>query len=420
MPEPQLQPIGDELWLTWPSLQVAIGFTYVREAASGCSAEVVLSHVPSGQTFRGHCNLGSAQSRAGILRAATGLLNGDTPWPRLLHQGCQVALDHLRRGEPAEVVHPQAPAATRWFLPQLVPLGQTAVFFGDGGAGKSLLLLALALAALGGGQVGRWRPAPVHRALYLDWEVERSEVDARSWGLAELAERLPADRPLLYRGMRRALVDDLPAVRREVAQHHVDLVLCDSLGPACGAEPESADAAVRTLNALRTLTGTTRLVAAHMSKTAADQTKGAARPFGSVYVQNLARSVIEVRRDDLQEPQQLGLTCYHRKANSGSLQPAAGFRFYFDDLGYITVRTADADLTRSPLLTQIRTALLPGHSTVKNLSRLLDYPPPTIKKVLQRLENRDIVTRITGTHGGQGKETLWGLKLQPGHDYRDN
>jgi hypothetical protein len=122
---------------------------------------------------------------------------------------------------------------------------------------------------------------------------------------------------ILYRPMHRALADDAPRLRADLARHRVGFVIVDSLAPAAGVEPESADSTIRAMNALRSFTGTTRLVLAHVSKAAADQASGAARPYGSVFVRNLARSAWELRRAEEAGGDELLVAAYHRKDRRG-------------------------------------------------------------------------------------------------------
>ena len=72
------------------------------------------------------------------------------------------------------------------------------------------------------------------------------------------------------------------------------------------------------MNALWSFAGTTRLVLAHVSKAAADQLSGAARPYGSVFVRNLARSAWELRRAEEAGPDELLIAAYHRKSTAGA------------------------------------------------------------------------------------------------------
>src|SRR5262249_58943095 len=106
-------------------------------------------------------------------------------------------------------------------------------------------------------------------------------------------------------------------LRADLARPEVGFVIVDSLAPAAGVEPESADSTIRAMNALRSFTGTTRLVLAHVSKATADQASGAARPYGSVFVRNLARSAWELRRAEEAGADELLLAAYHRKPNGG-------------------------------------------------------------------------------------------------------
>src|SRR3989442_2622213 len=140
--------------------------------------------------------------------------------------------------------------------------------------------------------------------------------------------------------MTRALADEAPQLRADVARHGVELVIVDSLAPACGAEPEGADAAIRAMNALRSFAGTTRLVIAHVSKLAADQPKGATRPYGSVFVRNLARSAWELRRSD-EADEELVVAAYHRKRNEGRRSSPFGLTLGFAAHGAVTVQGSE-------------------------------------------------------------------------------
>src|SRR5262249_32678072 len=153
--------------------------------------------------------------------------------------------------------------------------GQTTTNFADGDGGKSTLAAALAVAvatgrALPGGLQPR-RQAPV---MVLDWETDATPWNGRVAALCRgLGLEVPAT--IDYRPMAGALTDEIGMLAAEAARRNVGLVIVDSLAPACGPEPEGADAVVRTMNALRLFSPAARLVLAHVSKADADRRSGA-------------------------------------------------------------------------------------------------------------------------------------------------
>lgn len=411
MSQPTLRLIGDAYFVVWTTPPIALEFAHLRHGSDGLSAEITTTATDTGWVHWARVNLGSSQSRAAYVKALSHGHPSET-WPDMIATACLEVARAARVGEPALSVTAEPSPEARWLLPGLIPLGETSVMFGDGGTGKSLWSLALAAAGLTGiplaGQ-SRWQVASLTRVLYLDWESLRSDHGARLWGLlTPLGARTDG---ILHRSMSRGLAEDIPAIRQIVAREAVDLVIVDSLGAACGAEPEGADAAVRTMNALRSLAPATRLVIAHVSKAAAEASHGPARPYGSVYVANLARSVIEVRRDETAPEAELVCTYHHRKANLGRLQAARALRWCFEDNGYIRVSSAEPDLSRAHLPAQIIDALAHGALSVTSLADQLGESIGSVRTTLNRLAKRNIVLRVV--EGGKGKadETLWGRAL---------
>jgi hypothetical protein len=411
--------IGDSYYASLEG-GVVLEFSQLREHAEGMTTDVSATDTMTGSTHWARVTLASAVSRNTFLKSAAeaGIPRASTGEFAL---ACHMVVKAERQGTPAEPLEPTQPSPQNWLVPGWIPRGETTVLYGDGGVGKSLFCLALALSGLTGKSVGDslvWRMAALKAVLYLDWESHKADHEGRWWGLTRpVVETPPVG--LFYKPMHRPLTELIGSVRADVARLGVDLVVADSLAPASGAEPEGSDAAVRTMNALRSLAPASRLVTAHVSKAAADQAKGPVRPFGSVYVRNLARSTVHAAAEEQVSQDESVITYSHTKANSGSLQRPTALRYLFDEQGHVLIRRFEPDLSRVGLSTRILAALKGGAQEIGTLAEQLEESESAIKKTLQRLENRDKVVRVIGTTVGRGHKQAWGLEDKSGHANRD-
>jgi hypothetical protein len=324
----------------------------------------------------------------------------------VLERACRLTALHVRAGAPVVCLWPQRAPAARHLIAKLVLAGETNVLFGDGGSGKSLVALALAVAASTGQALpaGLVPTAPIRRVLYLDYESCQAEHEDRLAGLLAGLE-IPEAPPILYRQMVRPLADDAAVLRAEISQHQIDLVIVDSLAPACGPEPEGADAAVRTFTALRSFGAVSRLVVAHVSHAGAAQRIGPTKPFGSIFNYNLARNIWEVRRAD-DDGDHLVLGLYHRKFNSGRRLPPFGLRVEMDaeattlhghDLGQ------EPDLVaRTSIAYRLKQALTAGARTIPELVDETSGNKDTITRTLRRWRKAGSVIQMDPDR--------WGLK----------
>lgn len=402
--EPLLKPIGESLWAVWPSRQITLEFSRFADHRDTLSAEVSIVSA-LGPLHWARVNLASTQGRNALIRAAEEA-SGEDGWRPVIDRSCQLVARRFRESEPAAALVAAPRSSARWFVEPVMPAGDISVLFGDGGAGKSLLALALALGGVLGHPVGGWRVASLTHAMYLDWESDARSHGERLWGLTRALEP-PPEGAILHRRLYRPLTEDLATIRADCDRCKADLVVVDSFGAACGPEPEGADAALRTLMAIRSLPGT-KLVIAHVSKVSAEQTRS--RPFGSVYVQNLPRSTIEARAQETVEAgEDLRISLYHRKSNVGPLARPSAVMFSWGIDESITITRADPDLKSAGLGPQILAALRHGAQTVTDIAEEIDAGRASVKTTLNRLENRNKVVRLVTASGGRGKKAQWGL-----------
>lgn len=398
METPTLRREGDDFIYLWSDTHISIALTQLRETSEGLVGEIAVETMPWGASPAGHLhrarfNLSSTQARV-VLQKALHARADRVAWQDLIEYVCRATTDLWRAGEPVVDLAAMAPAGPlEYLVARLLPKGETTVVYGDGGSGKSLLAMALGVALRTGHSLpAGLRPHGEASVLYLDWETQaatqrrRLESLCRGFGIANIPS-------VYYRAMYRSIADDIASIRREVARRSIGLVIIDSLGPACGGEPESAELMIRVLNALRTLSPATRLVVSHLSKAAAEQAGGAAKAFGSTFVHNMARSAWEVRcASNGHDVLSLGL--FHRKANDDRPFEPLGLRVSFEDgvlgTGCITFESFEVEgepelAAHASLAWRVRRALRQGVMVLEELAQELEVGEKTLRRALRRM-----------------------------------
>jgi AAA domain len=410
---PTVQQHGDDFTVEWAEHGVELAFTGIREGSDGLHAEVSIRR-DGEEVHWSRLGLLSDRSRDGIIkRLERSLLATDgapVPWPTMVDKAARVVADAVRRGEPAAPIHPRPITGLRFLVDPLMPLGQPTIVYADGGTGKSTLALILAVAIATHSKlpvVDVCQSVPV---MFADYESSEPVI-AELVYLIERGLGVSCGERLLYRRMVRPLIAEAPALRAEIARAGVGLFILDSTGPAAHDDPASAGAALATMTSLRSLGPITTLAVAHVSAAGADQR--AARPYGSVYYANIARSCWEVRRTSEDTDDDLLLALYHRKVNHGRLRAPLSLRVHFaaDRITLHPSTLADAPdlMARATYRQRIKAMLATGKLTTEELAEALDNAPvTTIRKTLERMRDKyhEVVSLPTAK---PSDPLLWGL-----------
>jgi hypothetical protein len=377
-----------------------------HEAGGALSAEITATVPTSSRQHWSRLNLAAPRSRADLAKVLTTVLPGPL-WGPLLDEACQRVALAMRAGVAPVELRAAPPNPAKWLIPRLVPRNETTVLYGDGGTLKSLLALALAWSALGGRLLAPDWPVPSLRAvIYADWESRREEHEERWWGLSR-GVGIEGPGALHYVPMHRPIAESIGQLQRVQKDTGAELVILDSLAPACGAEPEGSDAAVQAMTAIRSLP-CTRLVVAHVSKAAAES-NGPAKPFGSVFVANLARSTILARlSESVADEAPAEVTYMLTKANQGRKGFTTALAWLFTESGMIGVDSIKSDASFGTLSQRILAQLEHGSKSVAELAEETDSTVPVVRQALARMAKRSIVVRLDDFRAGRGAKAQWG------------
>jgi len=281
----------------------------------------------------------------------------------------------------------------------LIPQGCPTLLYGDGGQGKSFVALTIATCACAA------RPflnLPVQQSpvLYIDWELDAEEMTRRAY---RVARGLGLPRPpegLWYIRAEHSVSESLKAMARIIQEQKIGVVVLDSVGPACGGDPEQARFVIPLMNDLRKL-NTTFLLIDHQAKLQQGQNYTHKTPFGSAYKFNLARSVIQVQRVD-GEPGRMRMILRHTKSNLGPLQDPIPTQLIFEP-GRVRLEPADAtDPAFAPALRaedRVESSLREeGETTAKALAERTGLEPGTVVNAITKLKKQGRVL-IQGKEG---------------------
>lgn len=303
--------------------------------------------------------------------------------PRLLDELCRcvVEAERANRTPAVRLCDVPRPTLDREFttasLPA-VPRTSMAIWFGDGGTGKSLIALQK------GGLLAQ-QGVPV---LFLDWEWDASEHRLRYEKL--FGAEMPRD--LHYWTCERPLAQCADEIRRYVKKHAIGYVIVDSIAYACGGNPESSEVAAEYKRYAQSL-GVGSLHLAHVPKNGNRE-----KPFGSTFWHNSARSTWYVHRLATHKPrrnahgqiayQETVLQWFHCKSNTGPLETEERTMRLIVDNQKGTIALKPEGLPGSPRRTvadRIATVLGNGALTADELcARLPAVKADSLKRTVRR------------------------------------
>jgi hypothetical protein len=329
-------------------------------------------------------------------------------WKHRLTQMAYYCLQGIRTGEPIiDLATREAPAEPRQAITDIAWEGMPTVIYGPGGVGKSILGLAFANAVHSGLPIAGLE-AIRGNALILDYETAWDETWRRSAAILAGAG-LDKTRMVYYRFCTSPLAQDIQSLKRQIAEKDISFVVVDSVGPACGGDPELASSAITYFTALRALSSVDRPVTtlsiAHVRKNDSDS----GGPFGSVYWTNLPRAVFEIKKGQRENTNFVEIGMYHTKTNVGKLLSPKGFRVTWSD----GIRIESVDPKRSALLAsqgkmgdRAYLALEDGPATLPELAEMLGVGEKSLSSTLS-LDSR-FASVNASLNGTQAK--AWQIK----------
>lgn len=334
----QFERLGLGYRVAAPEIQTEIRVTRIKRSRAELHGQIMVkTNIAGVKTIDGimhlaQFNLSSSGTRSTLakyLESRTPGQVGKMDWLDGLETLCQRVIIAEEVGQPYIAVGttPIAKVSSKFVIDPLVPANVTALLYGPGGSGKSVIALACALSIQNGRELIPGVPPGIKgNVLYLDWETDGPVINERIQAIAAGANFTSV--PITYRRCIRPLAEEAEEISNAVAERDIVFMVIDSAGMAMGTSGEYGDSnesTLRLFDAIRHIGVSTQIVD-HVSKQEM-RSKGKVHgllPYGSVYKVNLARSAWEVRNGTSEDDETIRIALIHTKANDSRLKPQIG------------------------------------------------------------------------------------------------
>lgn len=318
------------------------------------------------------------------------------PWDGLVEDTCKRVLAADRQGEPfykigkgARVARPPA------IVDPIVPDKTATVIFGPPGTGKGYLCTLLAVCVQAGIRAAGMETQK-REVLYLDWEDQREETEARvqdvctGLGLCGQVE-------MHYRRPRGPLYPQVHSVASYIADNNIGLVVVDSAEKAIGAAGEHSsheDRAARLFECFDYFGIVAVLMIDHESKQQQfGDKKTLGTPINSIMKTAWVRSAWQARKEQSFGSPRSQVALYHTKSNRSAQHSPLLFNLDFTAANSVTISRGDIAASEElskplPLAERLDVVLAEGRMHTKALSERLEEPENKLRVVLNRYKGR--------------------------------
>ena len=404
MPEVKETATGYDI--SWPDQKVHCKITRVRSHTDGrLTGDVSFTLGRNKQKEPSFSlNFSSAQTRKQLIKNMSEKYP-DWQWLPIIDDLARELQSLITAGEPVlEITSDDDVSDLQYLIKPIIPLGKPTAIFGSPGAGKSQLLLLLAIAAAlpwHDNDLGFEVPEHPTPILYLDYEADEDDIRRSLKKFAAGMNLGPI--PIFYRRCSLPLADDLESIREHVNRIGAKAVFIDSTSLAAGGDLNRMDVATNYIRALRQL----KLTSVSLAHTSKDRESKDKSIIGSMLFEAGFRSVFECRGQE--DDDSLNLVLLHRKFNLGKRCLPLGYRITYNSHGCVAQhydpRNVAEFVVRMSVNTRVLALLKQGTMTSGEIKEALDESFPAVSNALKRLETKHLVLKLD--------DKKWGLAVNP-------
>lgn len=337
-------------------------------------------------------------------------------WTSLLTQVRAMAVKQYREGSALIDLSTVELSAEvpRFLLPPFVDEHGVSVLVADGGAGKSITALAMAVSVATATPVFGEHPNGLGPVAYLDWEADEATHAERLRAICAGIDIPVPVSSIHYQRMVSSLPEAVASLRKRILDAGARMVVVDSIGMARGGAPESAEETIKLFRALRSISVPV-LAIDHVSKEAKRNSGAGFDPIGSIYTRNSARLVWAMEGKQFEGSADTVILFRNMKANFGGKERQRSYRYQFTEgpggrlvaVSFTPVDWRDTEefQDRIPVKDRILRTLRDGRMDVESIAAAVEASADQVRARVNELKRSGYAMRFS--------DGTWGLLATP-------